>query len=266
MPGGHEGRHMQTTTDGIPMRGRKMRLGGSIRAALASLACVTHGATASADPGFDDTVRSVVGVRLAGPGGDASQGMGVYVGGGRVLTAAHLFDGEAPGAPVDILASGGTAYFGVHIEGRLDSVDRSRDAAIVEVAESAPLQPLSPCQAPRAGDGASILRLSAQDGGSQSGGDAQVLEIDDRFFVKIPQAAGPVLPGAVEDGFSGSPALDRAGSCFYGIVSGRLSSLLMRKDRMRRFQYIVLIGPAVFTSLLSSPPDRRERGGAPVRE
>jgi hypothetical protein len=266
MPGGHEGRHVQAITDGIAMRVRRKGLGGSIRVAFAFLAGVIHGGISLADPGFDDTLRSVVGVRMARPGGDASEGMGVHVGEGRVLTVAQLFDGEAPGASVDILASGGGAHFDVHIEGRLESIDRPKDAAIVKVAESAPLQPLSPCEAPRTGDRASVLRLSAQDSGSQSDGRARVLEIDDRFFVKIPQVASPVLPGAVADGFSGSPALDQSGTCFHGIVSGRLSSLLKRKDPIRRFQYIVLIGPAVFTSLLSSNPDRAERGGAPVRE
>lgn len=203
------------------------------------------GAPAAAED-FDVTARSIVGVRFERSADDVSEGMGVYVGEGRVLTVAHIFADAQPDARVTLIAADGNGYYTVHLAAAIDRVVPESDAAILHVVEPAGLLPLPACSAPRAGDQVSVTRLNKRDVLPPPSAPLYELEIDDRAFSLLRGGDEPVIPGTVDNGFSGTPALDANGRCFYGIVSGSLTMTSTRKDTVRRLDQVVLIPPSVF--------------------
>ena len=198
---------------------------------------------------FDTTVHSVVGVRFEHADGDVSEGMGVYVGEGRIYTAAHVLGRAAPAAPVTIVAVNGSGYYDVNIGGTVEKVHPEFDAAIVHIEEPRALLPLRPCPPARSGDQVSLARLNELDRGRDRVDRLYVLEIEDRAFVTLRGVDHPVIPGHVEAGFSGGPALNLEQDCFYGIVSGSLTMTSRTKDRIRRLEQVLLISPSAFSGL-----------------
>jgi hypothetical protein len=203
----------------------------------------------SAAEDFDNTMRSVVGVRFEHAPNDVSEGMGVYVGDGRVYTAAHVLGRAVPAAPVTIVAVNGSGYYDVTLAGTIEKVHPEFDAAIVHVAEPRGLLPLRPCPPARPGDQVSLTRLSELDEGRNRADRLYVLEIEDRAFVTLRGLDHAVIPGAVDAGFSGGPALNLEAGCFYGIVSGGLTMTSRTKDRVRRLERVLLIAPSAFSGL-----------------
>lgn len=229
---------------------RQRRKGGIVTAFLlaAGTAVALAGAPAAAED-FDTAVRSVVGIRFEHAENDVSEGMGVYVGNGRVYTAAHVLGRAAPSAPVTIVAVNGNGYYDVDIAGTVEKVYPEFDAAIVRIEEPRGLLPLRPCPTARPGDQVSLTRLSELDQGGNRADRLYVLEIEDRAFVTLHGVNHPVIPGRVEDGFSGGPALNLEKGCFYGIVSGSLTMTSRTKDRIRRLEQVLLIAPSAFSGL-----------------
>lgn len=232
------------------MTRRNRTLSGSI-AIFVAMGLITMGGGPAAAEDFDVTARSIVGVRYERSFDDVSEGMGVYVGEGRVLTVAHLFSDAVPDARVTLIAADGNSYYTVNLDAAVESVAPESDAAVLRVAEPGGLVPLPACREPKAGDQVSITRLSKLEVGAPSRSPLYKLEIDDRAFSMLRGGSHAVIPGTVEYGFSGSPALDGEGRCFYGIVSGSLTMTSMRKDTVRRLDQVVLIPSSVFASIRS---------------
>ncbi len=218
--------------------------GSTATFAAAGFITLAGGPVAAED--FDVTARSIVGVRYERSSDDVSEGMGVYVGEGRVLTVAHIFADAAPDARVTLIAADGNSYYTIHLDAAIESLVPESDAATLRVAEPGGLLPLPACREPKPGDQVSVTRLSKLEFFAPSSDPLYKLEIDDRAFSMLRGGRQPVIPGTVENGFSGSPALDADGRCFYGIVSGSLTMTSTRKDTVRRLDQVVLIPPSVF--------------------
>ncbi|HJV26001.1 MAG TPA: serine protease [Aromatoleum sp.] len=212
--------------------------------------CLTSGTQPSAaGEQFDTAVRSVVAVRFEHAPGDFSEGMGVYVGDGRIFTVAHVLGSVKPLTPVTVLTTNDSGYYGTKIDAVVEKVHPKIDAAVLRVAEPRGLLPLPPCRSARSGDRVSLARLSEvePEPGNALGGTFYVLEIEDRAFVALPGIEHPVILGRVEQGFSGTPVLSMEGECFYGIVTGSLVMTSQTKDRVRRFERVMLLDPAVLS-------------------
>lgn len=221
--------------------------GAAVVFAAAGFITISGGPAAAED--FDLTARSIVGVRLERSSDDVSEGMGVYVGDGRVLTVAHLFADAEPDARVTLIAADGNSYYTVHLDAAIESLVPESDAAVLRVAEPAGLLPLPACSEPKSGDQVSVTRLNKLEVFAPSSNPLYKLEIDDRAFSMLRGGRQAVIPGTVENGFSGSPALDAEGRCFYGIVSGSLTMTSTRKDTIRRLDQVVLIPSSVFARM-----------------
>jgi len=221
-------------------------------AGIAAAGFITFACGPAAAEDFDVTARSIVGVRYERSSDDVSEGMGVYVGEGRVLTVAHLFSDADPDARVTLVAADGNSYYTVHLDAAIESLAPESDAAVLRVAEPGGLLPLPACSEPKPGDQVSVTRLSKLEVGAPSSSPLYKLEIDDRAFSMLRGGRHAVIPGTVEYGFSGSPALDVDGRCFYGIVSGSLTMTSTRKDTIRRLDQVVLIPSSVFARIRSA--------------
>lgn len=221
-------------------------------AVFAAMGFITMGGGPAGAENFDVTARSIVGVRYERSADDVSEGMGVYVGDGRVLTVAHLFVDAEPDAHVTLVAADGNSYYTVHLDAAIESLAPESDAAVLQVAEPGGLLPLPECSEPKAGDQVSVTRLNKLEVGASSTSPLYKLEIDDRAFSMLRGGRHAVIQGTVENGFSGSPALDADGRCFYGIVSGSLTMTSARKDMIRRLDHVVLIPSSVFARIRSA--------------
>lgn len=232
------------------MKRQSRTLTGST-AIFAAVGFITIAGGPVAAEDFEVTARSIVGVRLERSPDDVTEGMGVYVGEGRVLTVAHLFADAEPDARVILIAADGNSYYTVHLDAAIESLAPESDAAILRVAEPGGLLPLPACREPKPGDQVSVTRLNKLEVFAPST-PLYKLEIDDRAFSVLRGGRHAVIPGTVENGFSGSPALDAEGRCFYGIVSGSLTMTATRKDTIRRLDQVVLIPSSVFENIRSA--------------
>lgn len=232
------------------MKRQSRTLTGST-AIFAAVGFITIAGGPVAAEDFEVTARSIVGVRLERSPDDVTEGMGVYVGEGRVLTVAHLFADAEPDARVTLIAADGNSYYTVHLDAAIESLAPESDAAILRVAEPGGLLPLPACREPKPGDQVSVTRLNKLEVFAPST-PLYKLEIDDRAFSVLRGGRHAVIPGTVENGFSGSPALDAEGRCFYGIVSGSLTMTATRKDTIRRLDQVVLIPSSVFENIRSA--------------
>ncbi len=231
---------------------RQSRTLAGSAAIFAAMGFITMGGgPAAAAEDFDVTARSIVGVRLERSPDDVTEGMGVYVGEGRVLTAAHLFADAEPDARVILIAADGNSYYTVQLDAAIESLAPESDAAVLRVAEPGGLLAMPACSEPKPGDQVSVTRLNKLEVFAPSSNPLYKLEIDDRAFSMLRGGRQTVIPGTVESGFSGSPAIDAEGRCFYGIVSGSLTMTATRKDTVRRLDHVVLIPSAVFARIRS---------------
>lgn len=212
------------------------------------LACsIGSGPAVLAGP-TDAPLGSVVGIRVDLPDGDTVEGMGVYVGEGRVWTAAHVVSEVAADKGLAILVAGNDGLYGERLDGFVHKVHDRYDAAVIRVANSGRLTPLPPCAPAAVSDRVNIARLVPLD---QPSPDEPLfaLELEERAFVAGSDASRPVIPGVVEFGDSGGPVLAADGRCFFGIVSGSLVHTAHSQGAIRRLAHVVLIEPAIFSAL-----------------
>lgn len=228
----------------------RCRKSGMLRRILRAvvLACsIGSVAVALAGP-TDAPLGSVVGIRVELSDGDTIEGMGVYVGDGRVWTAAHVVSEVAAGERFAVLVAGPDGLYGQRVDGLVDRVDARYDAAVIRVANPGQLTPLPPCAAPAVGDRVHLVRLVPLDEPSPDE-PLFTLELEERAFVAGSGAPAPALPGMVESGDSGGPVLSGDGRCFFGIVSGSLVHTAHLRGAIHRLAQVVLIDPAVFGAL-----------------
>jgi len=228
---------------------RQSRTLAGSAAIFVAMGLITMGGAPAAAEDFDVTARSIVGVRLERSPDDVTEGMGVYVGEGRVLTAAHLFADAEPDARVILVAADANSYYTVQLDAAIELLAPESDAAVLRVAEPGGLLAMPACDEPKPGDQVSVTRLNKLEMFAPSSSPLYKLEIDDRAFSMLRDGRQAVIPGTVESGFSGSPAIDAEGRCFYGIVSGSLTMTSTRKDTVRRLDHVVLIPSAVFARI-----------------
>lgn len=228
----------------------RCRNSGALRHVLwaAVLACSIGGGSSALAGEPDIPLGSVVGIRVEGPGDDVVEGMGVYVGEGRVWTAAHVVSDVAAGASLAIITAGDDGLYGERLDAVIHRIDARRDAAVIHVANAARLTPLAPCARPAVGDRVHIARLVPL---REPPLDEPLfaLELEERAFIAAKDGPAPVIPGVVQFGDSGGPVLAGDGRCFFSIVSGSLVHTVHTKGAIRRLAHVVLIEPVVFRPL-----------------
>jgi hypothetical protein len=164
-------------------------------------------------------VNSLVNIQTFPDPAKGWNGMGVYVGDGKIWTVAHLFPSAKPEVMfVEITQLGPYRNVVFHGSAHVIALDRRSDAAILALDQvGSTLRPLAVCKmSPNGGEFVQFLRY-----GHMSGGGIVANSVTWSRLERDPGRLDKDLyvRDALDHGYSGSPVISQNGDCFYGIVS-----------------------------------------------